>query len=73
MNFIHQQFRGQEKKARNNSNFKTGQQQMDLNYMTQLRKSFEWYWTSNKNRHSTNDSTQKEPKEMHYNWLEKPK
>jgi len=41
LNFIHQQFRGQEKKARNNSNFKTGQQQMDLNYMTQLRKSFE--------------------------------
>jgi len=41
LNFIHQQFRGQEMKARNNSNFKTGQQQMDLNYMTQLRKSFE--------------------------------
>jgi len=41
LNFIYQQFRGQEMKARNNSNFKRGQQQMDLNYMTQLRKSFE--------------------------------
>ena len=39
--FIHQQFRGQEMKARNNLNFKTGLQKMDLNYMTQLRKSFE--------------------------------
>ena len=34
LNFIHQQFRGQEMKARNKLNFKTGPQQMDLNYMT---------------------------------------
>jgi len=39
--FIHQQFRGQEMKARNKLNFKTEPQQIDLNYMTQLRKSFE--------------------------------
>jgi len=41
LNFIQQQFSGQEMKARNKLNFKTGPQQMDLNYMTQLRKSFE--------------------------------
>ena len=36
MNFVHQQFRGQEMKAKNNSNLKLGQQQMDLIYRTQL-------------------------------------
>jgi len=41
LNFIHQQFRGQEIKTRNKLNFKTGPHQMNLNYMTQLRKSFE--------------------------------
>jgi len=41
LNFIHQQFRGQEIKTKNKINFKTGPQQMDLNYMTQLRKSYE--------------------------------
>ena len=40
-NFIHQQFRGQEKKARNKLNFKIVVQQMELNYVTQLRKSLE--------------------------------
>ena len=30
LKYIHQQFRGQEKKARNKLNFKTGPQQMDL-------------------------------------------
>jgi len=41
LNFIHQQFTGQEKKARNKLNFKTVPQQMDLNYVTQLKKSLE--------------------------------
>jgi len=36
LNFVHQQFRSQEMKAKNNSNLKLGQQQMDLIYMTQL-------------------------------------
>jgi len=36
LNFVHKQFRGQEMKAKNNSNLKIGQQQMDLIYMTQL-------------------------------------
>jgi len=36
LNFVHQQFRGQEMKAKNNSNLKLGQQQMDLTYRTQL-------------------------------------
>jgi len=36
LNFVHQQFRGQEMKAKNNSNLKLGQQQMNLIYMTQL-------------------------------------
>jgi len=36
LNFVHQQFRGQEMKAKNNSNLKLGQQQMDLIYRTQL-------------------------------------
>jgi len=36
LNFVHQQFRGQEMKEKNNSNLKIGQQQMDLIYRTQL-------------------------------------
>jgi len=36
LNFVHQQFRGQEMKAKNKSNLKLGQQQMDLIYRTQL-------------------------------------
>ena len=63
--FIHQQFRGQEMKARNKLNFKTGLQQINLIYMTQLRKSLNDIGQANKNRHSTKDSTQKEPKERH--------
>jgi len=52
-------------KARNNLNFKTGQQQMDLIIWHNLERVLNDIGQANKNRHSTKDGTQMEPKERH--------
>ena len=50
-------------KAKNNSNLKLGQQQMDLIYRTQLEGILNNIGQAIKNRHSTKGGTQIEPRE----------
>jgi len=59
LNFVHQQFRGQEMKAKNNSNLKLGQQQMDLIYKIPLE------GVLNNIGKATKGSTQIEPRDWH--------